>query len=142
MQVMKSKEDRTSLPMLCLSGHTSKEVPYADSPSYDKPYKGEAILRDLVDVLREFHPTVVIVPHPADAHGDSDGDHDPYADAVADPHAVPDVLTHFDRDADGAPHGDAHRNRDLDADLGADAQHHGAAHAPHDDALADKNGDA
>jgi len=45
-------------------------VPYADALRPGALYKGEDILRDLTDILREFRPTKVFVAHPADHNGD------------------------------------------------------------------------
>jgi len=45
-------------------------VPYADAYRPGAPYKGEEILRDLTQLLREFRPTRVCVSHPADQNGD------------------------------------------------------------------------
>ena len=41
-------------------------VPYANARRPDAAYKGEEVLRDLTEVLREFHPTKVFVSHPGD----------------------------------------------------------------------------
>ncbi len=41
-------------------------VPYASALRPGAPYKGEEILRDVTDVLREFRPTKIFVSHPAD----------------------------------------------------------------------------
>jgi len=46
------------------------KVPYADAYRPGTPYKGEEILRDLEENLREFKPTKVFVSHPSDRNVD------------------------------------------------------------------------
>ncbi|HWQ91960.1 MAG TPA: PIG-L family deacetylase, partial [Clostridia bacterium] len=46
------------------------QVPYQHAVSFGAPYKGEAILKDLTDQIRNFQPTQVYVSHPADHHPD------------------------------------------------------------------------
>ncbi|MFH0795577.1 MAG: PIG-L family deacetylase [Candidatus Omnitrophota bacterium] len=43
-----------------------KAVPYANAFRPGAPYKGEEILRDLKEIILEFKPTRVFLPHPAD----------------------------------------------------------------------------
>jgi len=45
-------------------------VPYWFAQNPDSPYKGEAILADITEALREFKPTKVLVSHPADVNPD------------------------------------------------------------------------
>jgi len=45
-------------------------VPYANAYRPGAPYTGESVLADLTAVLREFRPTRVFVPHPADFNPD------------------------------------------------------------------------
>ncbi len=45
-------------------------VPYANAVRPGAPYKGEEVLKDLTDLVREFRPTKVFVSHPADHHPD------------------------------------------------------------------------
>jgi LmbE family N-acetylglucosaminyl deacetylase len=45
-------------------------VPYANAFRPGAPYKGEEILRDLSQILREFRPTKIFVSHPGDYHPD------------------------------------------------------------------------
>ena len=45
-------------------------VPYASALRPGAPYSGEAVLRDLTDVIRRVRPTHVCVSHPADGHPD------------------------------------------------------------------------
>lgn len=45
-------------------------VPYANARRPGAPYKGEEILRDLIELLREVNPSKVLVSHPADHHPD------------------------------------------------------------------------
>ncbi len=47
-----------------------RAVPYASAYRPGAAYKGEEIVRDLAQILREFHPTKVFVSHPADHHPD------------------------------------------------------------------------
>lgn len=47
-----------------------RAVPYASAYHPGAPYKGEEIVRDLTQILREFRPTKVFVSHPADHHPD------------------------------------------------------------------------
>jgi len=48
----------------------TREVPYADALHPGAPYKGEVLLADLKDVIRDFRPTCILVSHPADQHPD------------------------------------------------------------------------
>lgn len=41
-------------------------VPYPNARRPGAPYKGEEIVRDLTEILGEFHPTRIAVSHPAD----------------------------------------------------------------------------
>ena len=45
-------------------------VPYANAFRPKAPYKGEEIVKDLSAILRQFRPTKIFVPHPADHNGD------------------------------------------------------------------------
>lgn len=45
-------------------------VPYADAFRPGAAYKGEEVLRDLKNIMREFKPTKVFVSHPADHNPD------------------------------------------------------------------------
>jgi LmbE family N-acetylglucosaminyl deacetylase len=45
-------------------------VPYTNARRPGAPYKGEEILRDLTELLREIHPSKILVSHPADHHPD------------------------------------------------------------------------
>ncbi len=45
-------------------------VPYANARRPGAPYRGEEVLRDLIEVIREFRPTKIFVPHPADYNPD------------------------------------------------------------------------
>lgn len=47
-----------------------RAVPYMDSPSYRKPYVGESILDDLVNILTRFKPTKIFVTLSSDANVD------------------------------------------------------------------------
>lgn len=44
--------------------------PYADVLTPEAPYAGEQLLADLMAILAEFRPTLLVYPHPKDAHGD------------------------------------------------------------------------
>jgi LmbE family N-acetylglucosaminyl deacetylase len=46
------------------------QVPYATARRPGAPYKGEEILQDLTELLRELHPSKILVSHPADHHPD------------------------------------------------------------------------
>jgi len=48
----------------------ANRVPYPENLSYQAPYKGESILRDIETLLRRIRPTRVFVPHPADTNFD------------------------------------------------------------------------
>lgn len=48
----------------------TREVPYAEALHPGAPYKGEVLLADLKDVIRDFRPTRILVSHPADQHPD------------------------------------------------------------------------
>lgn len=45
-------------------------VPYEDALSPGAAFSGESVLEDLETVLRDFRPTLVVVPHPADHNPD------------------------------------------------------------------------
>lgn len=45
-------------------------VPYKEALSYNAPYEGESILKDLKTVLLDFKPTKIFVSHPADTNQD------------------------------------------------------------------------
>jgi len=45
-------------------------VPYRDAFKCGQPYKPENITADLLEILREFRPTMVFVTHPADTNPD------------------------------------------------------------------------
>ena len=45
-------------------------VPYKEALSYNAPYEGESILRDLKTVFLDFKPTKIFVSHPADTNQD------------------------------------------------------------------------
>ncbi len=45
-------------------------VPYDESQSYKKEFKGNSILGDLKKVMLDYKPTKVFVSHPADVNGD------------------------------------------------------------------------
>jgi LmbE family N-acetylglucosaminyl deacetylase len=47
-----------------------QEVPYPTAHRPGTPYKGDEILHDLKSILKEFRPTKVFVPHPADRQAD------------------------------------------------------------------------
>jgi LmbE family N-acetylglucosaminyl deacetylase len=51
-----------------LSGLTS--VPYSFTQSPDAPFKGESIVADIKQVVRDFQPTKIITSHPGDVHPD------------------------------------------------------------------------
>ncbi|OUM95246.1 MAG: hypothetical protein BAA04_09780 [Firmicutes bacterium ZCTH02-B6] len=44
--------------------------PYDNSRTRGAVFCGESVVRDLEEILREFRPTHVVVPHPHDSHGD------------------------------------------------------------------------
>src|SRR5690606_36235352 len=44
--------------------------PYENSRTRGAVFCGESVVRDLEDIVREFRPTHVVVPHPHDSHGD------------------------------------------------------------------------
>jgi len=46
------------------------KVPYQEALSYEAPYTGESILKDLTSVILDFKPTKIFVSHPADTNGD------------------------------------------------------------------------
>ena len=48
----------------------ARAVPYDDARRPGAPYRGDEVLRDLVEILREFRPTQVYLPHSADQNGD------------------------------------------------------------------------
>ena len=48
----------------------TRQVSYAEALHPGAPYKGEVLLADLKDVIRDFRPTCVLVSHPADQHPD------------------------------------------------------------------------
>ncbi len=48
----------------------SDHSPYADSFRPGTPYAGRAVLDDLGKILRQFRPTLVVLPDPGDRHPD------------------------------------------------------------------------
>ena len=46
------------------------EPPYPDSVHPDLHYVGQNLTQAIVDLIREFQPTVVVMPHPYDTHAD------------------------------------------------------------------------
>jgi len=46
------------------------KVPYKENFSFGAPYKGENILADLENILREYKPNKIFVSHPADTNAD------------------------------------------------------------------------
>lgn len=55
----------------CTSATTqAKAVPYDDARSPGAPYAGEALLGELLDLLRQTRPAVVVYPHPNESHVD------------------------------------------------------------------------
>jgi LmbE family N-acetylglucosaminyl deacetylase len=51
-----------------ISGEQS--VPYTFAQSPDMPFKGESILSDIQQVVRDFQPTKILTSHPGDVHPD------------------------------------------------------------------------
>jgi LmbE family N-acetylglucosaminyl deacetylase len=47
-----------------------REVPYPSALSFNSPYLGDSILRDLKNLILDFRPTRIIVSHPADVNRD------------------------------------------------------------------------
>jgi LmbE family N-acetylglucosaminyl deacetylase len=45
-------------------------VPYKENFSFGAPYKGESILSDLENIIKEYKPNKIFVSHPADANVD------------------------------------------------------------------------
>jgi len=45
-------------------------VPYPECLSYNAPYKGESILKDLEKIILDFKPTKIFVSHPIDTNKD------------------------------------------------------------------------
>ncbi|MCX5714361.1 MAG: PIG-L family deacetylase [Candidatus Omnitrophica bacterium] len=45
-------------------------VPYKENLSYQAPYVGESMLKDMEKVLSDFRPNKIFVSHPADANAD------------------------------------------------------------------------
>ena len=45
-------------------------VPYKENPSYQAPYYGESILKDLTNQLLDYKPDAIFVSHPADVNVD------------------------------------------------------------------------
>ncbi len=45
-------------------------VPYKENFSFGAPYKGESILADLENIIREYAPNKIFVTHPADTNAD------------------------------------------------------------------------
>ncbi len=45
-------------------------VPYREAFKFGHPYKPESVVADLLEVFREFRPTKVFAPHPADTNPD------------------------------------------------------------------------
>ncbi len=56
-------------PFLSMLTHVT-QVPYPDAFRPGAPYKGEEILADVKNVLREFKPTKIFLSHPADHNPD------------------------------------------------------------------------
>lgn len=53
------------------SRYTGRDYsPYNNSYRPNAPYAGEAVLADIEQIIREFKPTVIFSPHPADEHPD------------------------------------------------------------------------
>ncbi|HWR07626.1 PIG-L family deacetylase [Sporomusa sp.] len=48
----------------------SDHSPYTNSYQQNAPYAGEAVLDNLGQVIRDFKPTLILSPHPADEHQD------------------------------------------------------------------------
>lgn len=48
----------------------TQAVPYAAARTPGAPYSGESLYRELVEILEERRPTIVVYPHPNDAHRD------------------------------------------------------------------------
>lgn len=46
------------------------QVAYPGARSTGSPYAGEVLLKEMVDLLREVRPAMVVYPHPNDAHVD------------------------------------------------------------------------
>lgn len=44
--------------------------PYENSYTPNAPYTGTQLAQDLMRLLREFRPTIIVYPHPSDAHTD------------------------------------------------------------------------
>ncbi|MCL4516406.1 MAG: PIG-L family deacetylase [Firmicutes bacterium] len=44
--------------------------PYVDSYQKNAPYAGLSVVRDLREIMQSFQPTMVVMPHPNDAHMD------------------------------------------------------------------------
>ena len=54
-----------------LSPHTRDEYsPYNNSFTPRTPYAGAALVSDLENIITQFNPTMVVVPHPGDRHPD------------------------------------------------------------------------
>ena len=45
-------------------------VPYAFAQSFNAPFKGESIVTDIKQVVRDFQPTKIFTSHPGDVHPD------------------------------------------------------------------------
>lgn len=48
----------------------STHVPYENAPSVGAPHAGEQVVADLLALLRELRPTMLLGPHPNDVHVD------------------------------------------------------------------------
>lgn len=46
------------------------EVPYKNNYGYRHPYRPEAVLKDVVNVIGEYRPTRLFLPHPCDTNPD------------------------------------------------------------------------
>jgi LmbE family N-acetylglucosaminyl deacetylase len=46
------------------------EPPYADSVNPELHYVGQNLTQAMVTLMRDFEPTVIVMPHPYDTHGD------------------------------------------------------------------------
>ncbi|MFX0095046.1 MAG: PIG-L deacetylase family protein [Candidatus Hodarchaeota archaeon] len=60
---------RHQLPLLSLLTR-ARQVPYDNAFRPEAPYKGEEILKDLKDIIKNFRPTKIFVSHPYDFNSD------------------------------------------------------------------------
>jgi len=58
-----------SMPYQALLSN-QKSVPYTFAQSFSAPFRGESILTDIKQVVRDFQPTKIITSHPGDMHPD------------------------------------------------------------------------